>query len=75
MAEKLRLEDVIAAHWSAPRQMAWYEGEWWTAERVFRLAEENVTRLQAAGFGAGDRIATMLPNSPSFWRCAWRPGK
>lgn len=66
MAEKLRLEDVIAAHWSAPRQMAWYEGEWWTAERVFRLVEENVKQLQAAGFGAGDRIVTMLPNSPSF---------
>lgn len=66
MAENLRLEEIIAAHWSAPRQMAWYEGEWWTAERMFRLVDENVKQLQSAGFGAGDRIVTLLPNSPSF---------
>ena len=64
--ENLRLEETIALKWSAVQPMAWFEGEWWSAERMFRLVDENVKRLKEAGFSAGDRIVTMLANSPSF---------
>lgn len=66
MEENLRLEDLIAGSWTAAQPMAWFEGEWWTAGRIFRLVDENVKRLKEAGFSAGDRIVTMLANSPSF---------
>ncbi len=66
MEAKLRMEDLISTHWQGESQMAWYEGEWWTAERMFRLVDENVARLKEAGFSAGDRIVTMLGNSPAF---------
>lgn len=64
--ETLRLEEIIASKWTAAQPMAWFEGEWWSAERMFRLVDENVKRLKEAGFSAGDRIVTMLANSPSF---------
>ena len=66
MTEKKRLEKVIAEQWSFSQQMVWYDGEWWTTGRLFGLAEENRRVLEAAGFGAGDRAATLLPNCPAF---------
>ncbi len=64
--EKMRMDEIIAKNWSNAKNMLWYEGEWWTGERVLALVEENVKQLQAAGFGPGDRIVAMLPNSPAF---------
>ena len=64
--EKMRMDEIIAKNWSNAKNMLWYEGEWWTGERVLALVEENVKQLKAAGFGPGDRVVAMLPNSPAF---------
>lgn len=60
------LDAIITSHWTAAKNMLWYEGEWWTAERVFSLVDQNVERLKESGFGSGDRIVAMLPNGPAF---------
>ncbi len=62
----MRMDEIIVKRWSNAKNMFWYEGEWWTGERVLALVEENVKQLKAAGFGAGDRLVAMLPNSPAF---------
>ncbi len=64
--ESMRMDEIIVRRWSNAKKMMWYEGEWWTGERVLALVEENVKRLKAAGFGAGDRVVAMLPNCPAF---------
>lgn len=76
MIEKLRLEECIAKSWpDLDKPMEWFDGETWSARRVFELADQNVQRLKEAGFGAGDRIATLLANSPAFYAiclAAWK---
>ena len=58
--EKMRMDEIIAKNWSNAKNMLWYEGEWWTGERVLALVEENVKQLQAAGFGPGDRVVVEI---------------
>ncbi|MDY3868082.1 MAG: AMP-binding protein, partial [Pyramidobacter sp.] len=66
MTEKVRLEKLIAEKWSFSEPVLWYDGEWWTAQKLFDLAEEDRRILEAAGFGEGCRLATLLPNCPAF---------
>ena len=76
MVEYLRLEERIAKSWpDLDKTMAWFDGEEWSARRMFGLVEENVKQLKAAGFSAGDRIVTLLANSPAFYAlciAAWK---
>lgn len=73
--EKMRMDEIISKRWSCAKNMIWFEGDWWTGERFLSLVAENVKQLKNAGFAAGDRIVSMLPNSPAFHAlCAavWR---
>ena len=61
-----RLEKIIAEAWRGreDQDCLWFQGEWWSAGRLFALADDCEKKLKASGFGKGQRIAVLLPNSP-----------
>ena len=55
----------------------WWQGEWWSWNRLNALALDCEEKLRRAGFTKGQRIAVLLPNSPMVLALAiaiWRIG-
>ncbi len=74
-----RLEDAVKAAWRGKEKSdcVWWQGEWWSWERLDALAGDCEERLRASGFGEGQRLAVMLPNSPmvlALSLACWRLG-
>lgn len=74
-----RLENICAKSWEnrADEHCIWWEDNWWSWNKLNALADECVEKLQKAGFGKGQRLALLLPNSPSMIAltlACWRLG-
>ncbi len=74
-----RLEKIIAETWRGREECdcLWFQGEWWSAGRLFALADDCEKKLKASGFGKGQRLAVLLPNSPllhALSLACWRLG-
>ena len=74
-----RLEDAVADAWRGREKSPcfWWQGEWWGAERLLALADDCEAKLKGAGFGRGQRVAVLLPNSPMVHALSiacWRLG-
>lgn len=82
MSEKFvknRLEDVIASEWGqrSDAPCLWWQGQWWSYGRLEKIADMCEERLRASGFGRGQRLAALLPNSPMMHAMSiacWRLG-
>lgn len=76
---KARLEEQFDAIWQGKEgdPCIWWQGEWWSWNRVNDLAHTCEKELKRAGFKRGQRIVALLPNSPieiSLSLAAWRLG-
>lgn len=74
-----RLEQVIALAWRGKEKSScvWWQGEWWSWERLNALASDCEEKLRRSGFGSGQRLAVLLPNSPmvhALSLACWRLG-
>lgn len=74
-----RLEDALKAAWQGKEKSdcIWWQGEWWSWERLEALITDCEEKLRASGFGRGQRIAVLLPNSPMVLALSvacWRLG-
>ncbi len=74
-----RLEEQFLSAWESKKDSpcVWWNGEWWTWNRLAALADDCEEKLRAAGFEKGQRIAVLLPNSPMVFAlavAAWRIG-
>lgn len=74
-----RLEQVIDAAWRGREASpcVWWQGEWWSWERLAGLADDCEKKLRLSGFGPGQRLVLLLPNSPMVHAlsiAAWRIG-
>ena len=74
-----RLEQAILERLaiSPKERILWWNGDWWTKERFLTLVEGCTESLESSGFGKGQRIAVLLPNSPKVLAlsiAAWRLG-
>ncbi|MEG1800257.1 MAG: AMP-binding protein, partial [Synergistaceae bacterium] len=74
-----RLEEQFVSAWENKKDSPcfWWNGEWWTWNRIAALADDCEQKLRAAGFEKGQRIAVLLPNSPIVFAlsvAAWRIG-
>lgn len=72
-----RLDNLFVSAWEGRENehCIWWQGEWWSWERLNRLAVECEAVLKASGFGAGQRLAVMLPNCPMIFALSvacWR---
>lgn len=61
-----RLEERFVSAWKGreTENCIWWQGTWWSWERLNQLALSCEAVLKSSGFGAGQRLAVMLPNSP-----------
>lgn len=61
-----RLEEQFVSAWKGREQdnCVWWQGVWWSWERLNQLALDCEAILRSSGFGEGQRLAVMLPNSP-----------
>ena len=76
---KKRIEENIADVWKGREDnwCLWWHGNWWTWRQLNNLAIDCEQKIAAKGFGKGERIAILLPNSPMFFAlslAAWRLG-
>lgn len=72
-----RLEEVFVSAWKGREKenCVWWQGEWWSWERLDKLARECESVLKESGFGEGQRLAVMLPNCPMIFALSvacWR---
>jgi len=72
-----RLEEQFLAAWRGreKEKCVWWRGEWWSWERLNNLALDCEAVLRLSGFGEGQRLAVMLPNSPMVFALSiacWR---
>ncbi len=77
--EGLRLEERFLSSWQDKNtsNCIWWQGEWWSWNRLNALADDCQKKIADAGFGRGERIAVMLPNSPMVLALSiacWRLG-
>ena len=77
--DKVRLEKAIKTAWSGKESSdcLWWQGNWWSYERLDALAKDCEATLRAAGFEKGQRLAVLLPNSPMVFALSlavWRIG-
>ncbi|MDL2297605.1 AMP-binding protein [Synergistaceae bacterium OttesenSCG-928-D05] len=77
--KKQRLEEVFLAVWKGRENAdcVWWDGVWWSWNRLNDLAKDCEQKLKDAGFARGQRIAILLPNSPMVFAlsvAAWRLG-
>lgn len=61
-----RLEERIKARWSGEEKMLWLAGRWIDAPTFLKVVDSLTDALAKAGFGEGDRLATLLPVSPAY---------
>lgn len=74
-----RLEEQFLVAWQGREneKCLWWHSVWWTWERLNKLALECEAVLRLSGFGEGQRLAVMLPNSPMVLALSiacWRLG-
>lgn len=74
-----RLEERFLTAWKGREneKCLWWHSVWWTWERLDKLAFECEAVLRQSGFGEGQRLAVMLPNSPMVFALSiacWRLG-
>ena len=62
----LRLDKVIADKWMDRENVLWWDGKWWTSKSLFALVDDYEKVLRNSRFGAGQRLITLLPNSPAL---------
>lgn len=79
MASKARLEERFVSAWKGRENEAclWWNGEWWSWNRLNDLALDCGEKLKTAGFERGQRLAILLPNSPMVFALSiavWRMG-
>lgn len=72
-----RLEELFASAWQGREKenCIFWQGEWWSWERLNGLALECEGVLKESGFGEGQRLAVMLPNCPMIFALSvacWR---
>lgn len=67
-----RLEDILLPRLQARRDEPafWFAGHWITGGTVWEWYEENVRVLQSVGFSEGQRLVTLLPNTPALFALA-----
>lgn len=75
----LRIEQALEDRWHDRKNnpCIWWQGEWWSYARLTALADDCEIKLKNAGFGVGQRVALLLPNSPVVTAIAiacWRLG-
>ena len=68
-----RLEDIVAALATADpeRESLWWKGSWIRRREFMAIAEKAAGSLAKAGFREGDRLITLLPNSPAVSALSW----
>ncbi|MDO5114878.1 MAG: AMP-binding protein [Synergistaceae bacterium] len=74
-----RVNELIDSVWNAQKgeDCVWWQGEWWSWERLRALADDCEEKLRASGFSEGHRVAALLPNSPmviALSIACWRLG-
>ena len=74
-----RLERAILGRLSpSPEErILWWNGEWWRTDRFLAFIDDCTEKLRSSGFGKGQRVAALLPNSPKVLAlsiAAWRLG-
>ncbi|MEG1642028.1 MAG: AMP-binding protein [Synergistaceae bacterium] len=76
---KTRLEEIFVTAWQGKENedCIWWQGEWWTWNRLNDLALDCEEKLKNSGFTEGQRLILLLPNSPMVFAlsiAAWRLG-
>ena len=74
-----RLEMRFVSVWKGGENTdcLWWNGSWWSWERLNALAIDCENKLRDAGFEKGQRIALIMPNSPMVLAISvacWRLG-
>ena len=74
-----RLEERFETEWKdrENEDCIWWDGSWWSWNRLNSMVLDCVETLQEAGFEKGQRIAFILPNSPivvALSLACWRLG-
>jgi long-chain acyl-CoA synthetase len=61
-----RLDEVVSDLYQKDpeREYLWWNGEWWSRARFNTTVNKLEKVLSEAGFEGGQRLVTMLPNSP-----------
>lgn len=75
--ELTRLEERFTEAWRGKENedCLWWQGEWWSWNRLNDLALDCEIKLKNSGFEKGQRIVAILPNSPMIFAlsvAAWR---
>ena len=60
------LNQIIDGYLSAKPEenCCWFNHEWISRKDFHELADTVTESLRASGFGAGQRLAVLMPNSP-----------
>lgn len=77
MDERLEETFVSLAKGAPGQRSIWWRGTWWSRSCLMELVEGCETTLSQSGFGEGQRLALLLPNSPvnlALCLAAWRLG-
>lgn len=74
-----RLEERFVSAWKGRENedCLWWDGIWWSWNRLNSLAIDCEEKLREAGFEKGQRIALIMPNSPiviALSLACWRIG-
>ena len=75
--ERLEMRFVSAWKGRENADCIWWNGSWWSWERLNTLALDCENKLKDAGFERGQRIALIMPNSPmviAISIACWRLG-
>ncbi|MEG2666992.1 MAG: AMP-binding protein, partial [Bacteroidales bacterium] len=73
------MEEIFVTAWQGKENedCIWWQGEWWTWNRLNDLALDCEEKLKNSGFTEGQRLILLLPNSPMVFAlsiAAWRLG-
>lgn len=76
---KERLEERFVSAWQGreDEDCLWWQGRWWSWNRLNDLALDCERKLKKSGFQKGQRVAVLLPNSPMIFALSlacWRLG-
>ena len=69
------IDEYLAAH--GENRCCWFAGHWLTRSNLLALADDATSSLKNCGFTPGQRIASLLPNSPvmlALMTATWRLG-
>lgn len=74
-----RLEERFLLAWKGieNQDCLWWQGNWWSWNKLNELALDCELKLNKSGFEKGQRIAVLLPNSPMVFALSvatWRLG-